>query len=289
MRLDQNAPLLRNQLVRTPEVVFGEVTYRPGGVCGPRIQPDFELLVLHAGACTVTLDGAVVPLTSRSVYLFRPGGRELFRFAAENESSHFWCAVAPSVVPDDLRSRLIHAPFVAPWTEVFDALYATVTKLGSSRNRADLIDRLGLCFLSEFLAASQEIDEQAEASAVRLFLNYIERHFGEHDCLEAAHRAARLSRNALIYKFRTEMRLTPARYLWRLRVERGVTMLKETGFTISEIAERCGFKDPFHFSKQVKRHFGLPPKSIRNRYWSGNREETTEGHSSEETAQKPNG
>lgn len=268
MRPKQVSPILQNHQVRTSQVVFGEVTYRPGGFCGPRIQRDFELVVLHSGACRVTLNGASLELCPGTVYLFRPGGDELFRFAEETESRHFWCEIKPSLPPEDLRNRLAGAPFAAPWSDVFDSLYATIARVRSARNRVDLINHLGLCFLSEFLAASQEQREAMETSPVRLFLNYAERHFMDHDCLAAAHRAAGVSRNTLIYKFSAEVGLTPARHLWRLRVERGITMLKETGLTVAEIAEQCGFKDPFHFSKQVKQHAGFSPKIIRNRFWS---------------------
>jgi AraC-like DNA-binding protein len=265
---DRVIPPLGNREIRTSNVVFGEHVYRPGGICGPRLQPDYQLLVLHSGACRVTVNESVYNLHPKSVYLFRPGGWELFRFAKEDESRHFWCSARPSILPGDLGKRLIHAPFATTWSDVFEALYATVAKLGAPQHRDALIDQLGLCFFSEFLAASEEENVQIDGTpAVRLFRDYVESHFGQPDCLEAAHRTAGISRNALICKFSKEMQLTPARYLWRLRIERGVAMLRETNLTIAKIAEQCGFKDQFHFSKQVKTCFGFPPKIIRHQFW----------------------
>jgi hypothetical protein len=49
-----------NRRVHTDNVVFGEVRYEPGGLCGPRIQRDYQLVVLHAGDCHVTVDGAAL-------------------------------------------------------------------------------------------------------------------------------------------------------------------------------------------------------------------------------------
>jgi transcriptional regulator GlxA family with amidase domain len=80
----------------------------------------------------------------------------------------------------------------------------------------------------------------------------MEQHLTEPDCLQTAHVAAGVSRNTLITWFRTELQVTPARYLWRLRAERGIAMLAETGNTIAEIAYACGFRAPFHFSRHVK-------------------------------------
>ncbi len=39
--------------------------------------------------------------------------------------------------------------------------------------------------------------------------------------------------------------------------------------TVAEIAYRCGFKDPFHFSRLVKKLQGLPPREVRRRLWAG--------------------
>jgi transcriptional regulator GlxA family with amidase domain len=72
----------------------------------------------------------------------------------------------------------------------------------------------------------------------------------------------------MIGKFRAKMGTTPARYLWRFRTERGAAMLGETGLTIAEIADRCGFKSPFHFSRIIKQHFGQSPKSLRRQAWT---------------------
>jgi transcriptional regulator GlxA family with amidase domain len=144
-------------------------------------------------------------------------------------------------------------------------------KLRSSRLQAtaNLINQFGVCAFAEFL--NEAHDAQAHPNqdpAVLAFLRHIEDRFAEPDCLRTAHHAAGISRNALIYKLNREMRTTPARYLWKFRVERGAAMLAETGHTVAEIAYRCGFKNPFHFSHLVKRHFGQSPKTIRHNTWA---------------------
>jgi AraC family L-rhamnose operon regulatory protein RhaS len=44
-------------------------------------------------------------------------------------------------------------------------------------------------------------------------------------------------------------------------------MLHETGHSIAEIAYQCGFKTPFHFSRLIKIHFGVSPKTLRQQGW----------------------
>ena len=261
-----------NRRMHTGHVVIGEVLYEPGGLCGPRYQRDFELVVLHAGDCEVTLDRAEHSLKSGLVYLFRPGHREHFRFASATETHHSYCSITPVFMPADMVKRLDQAPFSVPCSEVFRLLLTAAFKLRAPRHSTTgtLVDQLGLCLFAEFLNASHELESQTSRDwAVRGFLHYVEDHFCEQDCLEAAHRSAGVSRNALIYKFRQEMRITPARYLWKFRIERGAAMLGETGHTIAEIAYRCGFKNPFHFSRLIRQYRGLSPRAIRQEAWSG--------------------
>jgi AraC family transcriptional regulator of arabinose operon len=269
---DGNRLRWANRRTHTAKVVFGEVLYEPGGVCGPRVQRDFQLVLLHSGECQVSLNEAAhLDLKVGTLYLFLPGGREHFSFSADKETHHSWCAIRPGFMPEEFQPRLRQAPASAPCSEVFRLLLAAAFKLRTPRHRATacLVEQLGLCAFAEYLNASRLTGlETGQDPAVRAFLNHVDDHFAEEDCLHSAHLAAGISRNAMIYKFRKEMRETPARYLWRLRIERGAAMLGETGHTTAEIAYRCGFKNPFHFSRSVKQHFGCSPKDLRHRAWS---------------------
>ena len=92
-------------------------------------------------------------------------------------------------------------------------------------------------------------------------------HFAEGDCLAAAARAAAVTPQHLIRLFRRHYQFTPGRYLWQTRVERGAGLLAATGLTIAEIADRCGFKNPFHFSRLLRQMQGVSPRQFRQRQW----------------------
>jgi AraC-like DNA-binding protein len=202
------------------------------------------------------------------VYLFLPGRHEHFQFAAERETHQFWCSVRADFMPRSLQNILRPAAFAATCSDFFHVLQAAAFKLRGPLQDAStsaMIDQLGLCLFTEFLHASREPNPAFDDPAVRNFLNYLESHFGEENCLEAAREAANVSRNALIYKFRNALETTPANYLWNYRVERGIAMLKETGHSIAEIAYQCGFSNPFHFSRKVKEKIGSSPRDIRRK------------------------
>jgi AraC family transcriptional regulator len=57
----------------------------------------------------------------------------------------------------------------------------------------------------------------------------------------------------------------PHRYVMLRRVERAVTLIRDSRLPLAEIAYRTGFADQSHLSRQVRRLRGLSPKSLRER------------------------
>jgi AraC family transcriptional regulator of arabinose operon len=259
--------------VRSPRVIFGQISYLPGGYVGPRVQRDYELILLHSGSCEVRIDGgAGRPLALGFAYLFRPGHREHFLYDPRAQSHHSWCSIAPAFFPYDLKRGLDAVPEgsgFAP-SECFKRIVsaALLFRSGQSASAGQVVDTLGLALFAEFVHMADHATLPARDVFVGRAKHYMEDHFREPDCLARAMGAAGCSKSALNYKFAKELGTSPARYLWRIRTEKGLELLTDTGLSIAEIADRCGFQSPFHFSRCVRLIQGLPPREIRRRAWS---------------------
>lgn len=263
-----------NRRVRTGRAAFGEIFYEPGGLLGPRVQPDYQLVWFHSGAGTLMLDGAERALPLGRVHLLSPGGREHFHFSKSGPTHHAWCAVHPGFMPEELRRELSAAPPSVPATPVFGhlaaAAFALPLPLGGPAERE--IDFLALACFAEYLRLGRDAASPAEWNdPAHKARRCLAEHLGEEDCLKKAVKISGVSRNTLIRRFREQFNLTPSRYLWRLRTERGIAMLGETGLTVSEIAYRCGFRTPYHFSRLVSRVQGVSPLRLRQMLWGGGR------------------
>lgn len=258
------------RILRTPKVVFGDVWYEPGGQCGPRIQPDYELVIVLSGDARVQVEGETSFITPSSVALMQPGRHEEFQFSRKGRTRHTWCAVHPSLVSRTLAGKLRKLPQVLPQSRTFDLLMEAAFSVADCRSaeaRA-LLTSLGLTLLEEYARMNAAESENPQCDTpwekARLF---IEAHVDDTDCLAGAARAAGLSPQHLTRLFRRHYRITPDRLIWQTRIEHGAALLAETGLSITEIAYRVGCKNPFHFSRLIKRSQGLSPRELRRKAW----------------------
>ena len=66
--------------------------------------------------------------------------------------------------------------------------------------------------------------------------------------------------------------ITPGKLISRLRMQFAVEMLEHTEEPISRIAEKCGYSDPFVFSRAFKRQTGASPQKHRKQYLASSEE-----------------
>lgn len=259
-----------NMLRQAPGVVLGDVWYKPGGECGPRIQRDYQLVIVHLGEAQVSVGKETCVIPPGSVALMTPGRREHFRFSRQHRTHHTWCAVHPSVVPTPSRKRLAKLPQVQTLSETFECLMKAAFSIVAWHKPEGqrMLRNLGLTLLEEYIRmAKEELDSAARESPWERARLYLEEHCAEEDCLASASRVAGITPQHLIRIFRQNYQVTPGRFLWHARVVRGASLLTATGLTVSEIAGRCGFKNPFHFSRMLRKMQGVSPREFRRRAW----------------------
>lgn len=71
--------------------------------------------------------------------------------------------------------------------------------------------------------------------------------------------------------FKKEVGATPHEYLTAQRMELAVNLLnggasnKYSNYSVSQIAEACGFSEPLYFSRVFKKYYGVSPSEYRNK------------------------
>jgi AraC family transcriptional regulator, arabinose operon regulatory protein len=245
---------------------FGEVRYRPGGTCGPRIQSVYQLVVILKGRSRLRWDGVWYSLPERHAVLLTPGHDEWFEFSRKYETHHTWVNWSPEHLPREMTRRIPPVPTVLPLSPSVDSLMKSALQRHGPTPRA--LGHLGLSVLEEFLGAIGHTSNLPRIPPpLEKALACMEHRTEEPLALTDIARVSGVTSPHLVKLFRQHLQTTPMKYLWQLRTARGRDSLLATGLSVSEIAHRCGFQNAFHFSRLVKTRYGLAPRDLRNHHW----------------------
>jgi len=94
-------------------------------------------------------------------------------------------------------------------------------------------------------------------------LRHIQEHLSEEISVEKLAAVTNLSPAQFHVLFKAEFGITPMRHVRNMRLDFASRQLVTKNWTLSQIAESAGFKDPFHFSHAFKTQFGISPRKYR--------------------------
>lgn len=105
--------------------------------------------------------------------------------------------------------------------------------------------------------------EQSRWHQLGPVLQYVQAHISEELSVEKLARVGGFSAVHFHAVFKKEFGVGPMKYVWRMRLDLASRRLATKDWTLSQIADSVGFKDPFHFSHAFKAHFNMSPKAYR--------------------------
>lgn len=263
-----------NLRMRRGATVIGDILYAPGGACGPRYQHDYQLVVIHQGCLDLWLDGEAVHVPAGYGILLSPGHREHFVFSAEQETHHSWCAIAPRAVPQHLRRDLQRyrgpIPFAGRMLSLLEmSRRAQPTAAADEPLQDGFYLGLGLALFCDFALAARSgavPNTNAEALLAKME-QYIWEEHTRHLSLHDIARATGVSRQHLLKLCRLHGKPTPMSQLYTTRLETATDLLRQTGLSVNDIADKCGFVNIFHFSRKFKEAYGRSPGTWRKELW----------------------
>ncbi len=100
-------------------------------------------------------------------------------------------------------------------------------------------------------------------------VDYIETHFAESIKPTDLARAAGMSVSHFNRLFHRWAAQSPGQFVLNRRVQEARKLLGDVNLSVKEVAVRCGFEDPYYFSKVFRRIDGLPPSHFREAQLAG--------------------
>jgi AraC family transcriptional regulator, arabinose operon regulatory protein len=116
------------------QVSAGNVIYPPKGRYGPRLQTDYQLVLLDSGEMTVTINNEdIIIIPPGHVTLLVPGHMEYFTFSDEQETHHRWISTTMisknKLTIPSLEKRLFQRPRYLPISEEINKLVDIIFNL----------------------------------------------------------------------------------------------------------------------------------------------------------------
>jgi AraC-like DNA-binding protein len=201
------------------------------------------------------------------VFIYPPGSCHEVTLPEDDTEYYWWTMDGP--LAENISEAFGIAP---PWpryagdvpAELFERLFGElrdVSIAGEWRAGATAYELLSLLGRRLHAGADEpDADPLAEACAKAFLDRYADSSLG----VEQVARELGVHRSVLARRFRKALGVPPVRYLQSVRVQRALSLLKETSLPVGEIARSVGFPDPNYFSRLVKRSVGQSPRSFRH-------------------------
>ena len=249
----------------------GVVTYPPRATLGPRLQPEYQLVLVHTGSARVTVNGLPREIPAGHVGLLLPGTTEFFAFAPDRQTRHSWIAAAPAYLDGELCRLLNGTTPCLP----LSSMMQTCVDLGrevaavDDPERRPVLAAVARAALALYVAEATHAAtaQSTEHPAVARARELARRRAAEGISVSDLAREVGLSMEHLVRLFRRQTGLTPGALLREERLSHGMHLLQHTGLTVAEVARRSGFVSPHHFARSVRAATGMTPSELRSRSW----------------------
>lgn len=119
---------------------------------------------------------------------------------------------------------------------------------------------------SEYITYSNKL-RLPERDLAELTMKYIHRNYTQKLTIKELCVYFHCSKSTLINAFESRYHISVNRYITAFRLERAMTLLRESDSTICEIALQCGFADQGYFSKVFQKEKGMTPTAYRQNFY----------------------
>jgi len=118
-----------------------------------------------------------------------------------------------------------------------------------------------ICSISKLKLSAR--DRLKAGQRLEPLLAYLKSNLSEPISVKQMAGLTHMSGSAFFTFFQKRMGCSPMEYVKRMRLNEAATLFSSTDSLLKEVADRTGFANPFHLSREFKRRFGLSPRAYR--------------------------
>ena len=104
---------------------------------------------------------------------------------------------------------------------------------------------------------------------IKAMMRFIQAHYTQELTIARIAASVSVSESECLRCFHATIGTTPIQYLRQLRVQKAAELLVDTGWKVSDIGARCGFREMSYFTKTFRELKGCTPSAYRERKRTG--------------------
>ncbi len=242
------------------------VTSRPFTTNNRSGRLDYYLMHVISGRLEIPMGGETVIAGSGSAIVFPPNAPYSYTYRAGETLCYQWVHFTGSEARDLLAAcGFARLPLVRRMgdgemvSQCFNTLFQAFTERDEFRDRelSAILDRL---LISLGRAVGERAGVRGELSTS---LRYMMTAYATEIRIPTLAAMEHLSTPRYNARFKALMGVSPTKYILHLRIGAACELLRNTDFSIKEIAAMCGYHDPYFFSRAFKEYTGHSPRAYR--------------------------
>lgn len=153
---------------------------------------------------------------------------------------------------------------IADQSKMEESFYALLKDMKENDRLFEARSSCHITNLLTILLLSNQGEKDIGGGYIDKALDYIHEHYGEK--MTVTEIAATLPLNPYYFShlFKKATGFSPYEYLVKYRIAQSRSFLKQTHFSVEEVAVQCGFESPSNFIQSFKKHTGMTPHKFRN-------------------------
>lgn len=280
--MPEGLKLRRGSRLELSYVHGGEVIFQPGGVLGPRLLRDFELVYVIEGWVVYQSGDACHTVPPGGFVFGLPGSRETYHWDPQVPTRHAYFHFGINTIPSDWpdpaawpRVRTLLSPVCTGlFRQVIQHIYQHDDWPAAKPEPRDcrLVEALLDSFFEEFRGETLSIDRDRPEPVRRALM--LMRRVVEEDPLRPLTLAdvakeAHVTEKHVCRLFSRSLGHSPMQTLALMKLQTARPLLVRTNLTVKEIAERCGFENQLYFSRRFSQVHGCSPSAYREQLRNG--------------------
>ena len=241
------------------------ISYCDGSYCIKRTKSDVCCIeYVISGEGTICTDGRRLKASAGDTYFLHPGEDHYYYSDSQNPWVKIWFNAKGPLI--DSLAELYGIGKTVLFRCDSEAYIEKIHRALSDKNLTakEISDKVSLYFhqLVQFLSNSSRPVKQGRTEA-EIIKNYIDTNL--YSKIETKQLAALIHRckEQTIRLFKKEYGITPYDYYMENRIKKAEYLIKNTLFSVKEIAFKLGFCDEHYFSGVFKKKTGLTPSEFR--------------------------